>query len=70
MELNLKEKDILEAQSVVIRSEKSRKPIYVFRYNKFSGEFECDEDSKADINQSVLFYMSKLNSILINYQNS
>ena len=52
-----------------IKSEVSQSPIYVFKYDKFKGEFECDEHRES-LNQSVLFYMSKLNAILFNYQNT
>jgi hypothetical protein len=41
----------------------------VFKYNKFKGEFECDENRES-LNQTVLFYMSKLNAILFNYQDT
>jgi hypothetical protein len=33
----------LDSHSSVVSSQSSHKPIYVFKYNKFSGEFECDE---------------------------
>ena len=59
-----------ETRSEVLSSASERKPIYVFRYDKISGEFECDEWDKSHIDQSVLFYMSKLNAILFNYQNT
>lgn len=65
-----REKRAVETPSAESRSVGEKKPIYVFRYNKFSGEFECDEENRDSLKQSVLFYMSKLNSILFNYQNT
>ena len=65
-----REKNNAETRSVELKSELSQNPIFVFRYNKFKGEFECDEESRASLSQTVLFYMSKLNAILFNFQNT
>jgi hypothetical protein len=70
MENATKEKNRMDTPNEEIKSDESKKAIYVFRYNKFKGEFECDEENRESLNQSVLFYMSKLNSILFNYQNT
>ena len=59
-----------ETRSEAISSSISKQPFFVFKYNKFSGEFECDESDKSRIDQGVLFYMSKLNAILFNFQNT
>ena len=69
METSTKERNV-ETRSEYISSNEERKPIYVFKYNKFSGEFECDEDDKGHLNHLVLFYMSKLNAILFSNQNT
>lgn len=38
--------------------------LLVMRYNKFSGEFQCDESERKTVNPDVLFYLTKLNAIL------
>lgn len=38
--------------------------LFVMKYNKFSGEFEHDENEKKNVNPEVLFYLSKINAIL------
>ena len=65
-----REKAHLEVKPSSVSSKSWGKHIYVFRYNKFKGEFECDEARQEGISQKVLFYMSKLNAILFNYQNT